>query len=116
MGHAVLEQGYVPRVIMLCLDLVVLAETRPKHIGGCWLEEKTCANKSSFNFFQLISSFFFLVLGGTLVNSLPQSRKAPTHNIHESNLQTCGACCNTVRILENSAFKTQVYGLPNYQN
>lgn len=33
-GHAVLEQGYVPRVIMVCLDLVVLAESRLKHTGG----------------------------------------------------------------------------------
>lgn len=33
-GHAVLEQGYVPRVIIACLDLVVLAESRLKHTGG----------------------------------------------------------------------------------
>lgn len=33
-GHAVLEQGYAPRVIIVCLDLVVLAESRLKHTGG----------------------------------------------------------------------------------
>lgn len=33
-GHAVLEQGYVPRVIRVCLDLVLLAESRLRHTGG----------------------------------------------------------------------------------
>lgn len=33
-GHAVLEQGYVPRVIIVCLDLVVLADSGLRHTGG----------------------------------------------------------------------------------
>lgn len=78
-GHAVPEYGYDPRVILVCLEVVFLAQVLFTHIGGWLLEEKPCANKSSFNFFQLISSFFVSVReasGPPSKNQLTSSIKA----------------------------------------
>lgn len=61
MAHAVPDCGYVPRVILVCLGIVFLAAALFRHIGVArW---KKSANKSSFNFFQLIRLFFPFLCG-----------------------------------------------------
>ena len=62
-GHAVPDWGYVPKVILVCLEIVFLAEVLFRHNLGCSREEKPCANKSSLNCFQLIRPFIFFLCG-----------------------------------------------------
>lgn len=74
MAHAVPDCGYVPRVILVCLGIVFLAAALFRHIG--YARWKKSANKSSFNFFQLIRLFFRFYVGSQW------TPPKPTHILH----------------------------------